>query len=69
VRALHLHAPYGVNLTGRGNGFAAVIGLIGTLTLLLAIAAENDPGAGPAGAAPGPLPGGETLRPNHGTGA
>jgi putative ABC transport system permease protein len=39
VRALHLHAPYGVNLTGRGNNFAVVIALIGTLTLLLAIAA------------------------------
>jgi putative ABC transport system permease protein len=39
VRALHLRAPYGVNLTGRGSDFAVVIGLIGTLTLLLAIAA------------------------------
>jgi putative ABC transport system permease protein len=39
VRALHLRAPYGVNLTGRGNDFAIVIGLIGTLTLLLAIVA------------------------------
>jgi putative ABC transport system permease protein len=39
VRALHLRAPYGVNLTGRGNDFAVVIGLIGTLTLLLAIVA------------------------------
>ena len=39
VRALHLRAPYGVNLTGRGSDFAIVIGLIGTLTLLLAIAA------------------------------
>jgi putative ABC transport system permease protein len=39
VRALHLHAPYGVNLPGRGNDFAVVIGLIGTLTLLLAIVA------------------------------
>jgi putative ABC transport system permease protein len=39
VRALHLGALYGVNLTGRGDGFAVVIGLIGTLTLLLAIVA------------------------------
>jgi putative ABC transport system permease protein len=39
VRALHLRAPYGVNLTGRGNDLAVVIGLIGTLTLLLAIVA------------------------------
>jgi len=39
VRALHLHAPYGADLTGRGNDFAVVIGLIGTLTLLLAIVA------------------------------
>jgi putative ABC transport system permease protein len=39
VRALHLGAAYGVNLTGRGNDLAAVIGLIGTLTLLLAIVA------------------------------
>jgi putative ABC transport system permease protein len=39
VRALHLGAMYGVNLTGRGNDLAVVIGLIGTLTLLLAIVA------------------------------
>jgi len=39
VRALHLGAAYGVNLTGRGNGFEVVIGLIGTLTLLLALVA------------------------------
>jgi putative ABC transport system permease protein len=39
VRALHLGAPYGVNLTGPGDGLAVVIGLIGTLTLLLAIVA------------------------------
>jgi putative ABC transport system permease protein len=39
VRALHLHAPYGVSLNGRGNDLAVVIGLIGTLTLLLAIVA------------------------------
>jgi putative ABC transport system permease protein len=39
VRALHLGAPYGVNLTGRSDGFSVVIGLIGTLTLLLAIVA------------------------------
>jgi putative ABC transport system permease protein len=39
VRALHLGARYAVNLTGRGDGFAVVIGLIGTLTLLLAIVA------------------------------
>jgi len=39
VRGLHLGPLYGVNLTGRGDGFAVVIGLIGTLTLLLAIVA------------------------------
>ena len=39
VRALRLGAAYGVNLTGRDSGFAVIIGLIGTLTLLLAIVA------------------------------
>jgi len=39
VRALHLGSSYGVNLTGRDNGLQVVIGLIGTLTLLLAIVA------------------------------
>jgi putative ABC transport system permease protein len=39
VRALRLGSPYGVNLTGRDGGLPVVIGLIGTLTLLLAIVA------------------------------
>ncbi len=39
VRALDLGAAYGVNLTGRDSGFPVVIGLIGTLTLLLATVA------------------------------
>jgi putative ABC transport system permease protein len=39
VRALNLGAGYGVNLTGRDSGLTVVIGLIGTLTVLLAIVA------------------------------
>src|SRR5262249_19305137 len=41
VRALEhrLGASYGVTLTGRDSGLPVVIGLIGTLTLLLAIVA------------------------------
>ncbi len=39
VHALRLGSPYGVNLTGRDGGLPVVIGLIGTLTLLLAIVA------------------------------
>ena len=39
VRALHLGDPYAVSLTGQEDGLPLVIGLIGTLTLLLAIVA------------------------------
>jgi putative ABC transport system permease protein len=39
VNALRLGSPYGVNLNGRDSGLTVVIGLIGTLTLLLAIVA------------------------------
>jgi putative ABC transport system permease protein len=39
VRALHLGAAYGVNVNERDSVFAVIIGLIGTLTLLLAIVA------------------------------
>ena len=39
VGSLHLGTLYGVNLTARGDELPVVIGLIGTLTLLLAIVA------------------------------